>query len=78
MIFPKPVARSDIDSTRPTGHNRRNGMKITAENAKEFAHNVMTKRDVEGFNKLNGTHYESKEELLDHETPEAVAEFYDY
>lgn len=23
MIFPKPVARSDIDSTRPTGHPRR-------------------------------------------------------
>jgi len=23
MIFPKPVARSDIDSTRPAGHPRR-------------------------------------------------------
>ena len=77
MIFPKPVARSDIDSTRPTGHNQEETrMKITAENAMEHAQWTMTKRDVDGYNKLNGTNYSSKEELLDDESAENVAEFY--
>lgn len=51
-------------------------MKITAENAMEHAQWTMTKRDVEGFNKLNGTHYSSKEELLSNESAENVAEFF--
>lgn len=51
-------------------------MKVTTENAKEFAHNVMSQKDVEGYNKLNGTDYQTKEELLENETDEAVANFY--
>lgn len=51
-------------------------MKVTTENAKEFAQNVMTKSDVDGYNKVNGTNYQTKDELLENETDEAVAEFY--
>ena len=51
-------------------------MQITSENAKEFAHNVMTTKDVRGYNEIHGTSYKTKEELLAQETDAAVAEFF--
>lgn len=54
----------------------KNKMKVTTENAKEFAQNVMDKRQLEDFNKWAGTNYETVDELLEAETDEKVASFF--
>ena len=51
-------------------------MKVTTENAKEFAQNVMDKRQLADFNKWADTHYETVAELLETETSENVASFF--
>lgn len=51
-------------------------MKVTPENAKEFAGNVMTKADVISFNRVRGTTYTDREQLLAEESDQSIAEFY--
>ena len=51
-------------------------MKLTKENVKEHAQNVMTQKDVEGYNKLNGTKYPDRDALLDGETERDLLAFF--
>lgn len=51
-------------------------MQITTDNAKEYASNVIDRKQLADYIAWSGTKYQSKEELLENESSERVAEFY--
>jgi hypothetical protein len=51
-------------------------MKITIETAKEFAANVMDSRQLADYNAWAGTSHESTEDLIENESAEKIAEFF--
>lgn len=51
-------------------------MKLNAENIKQYAHEVMDRRQVADYNEFAGTKYTSSDTLLDTESASAILEFY--